>query len=63
MRDRSRPLLTLVSLTAALTSAKAGYVKLKASGIPFSRPPDYFAEMIKSDAHMEKVGAWITSRC
>lgn len=28
---------------------------LKKEGVPFSRPPDYFAEMIKSDEHMGKI--------
>ena len=26
-----------------------------AAGVPFSRPDDFFAEMIKSDEHMAKV--------
>ncbi|KAM0345164.1 hypothetical protein ACHAPU_006799 [Fusarium lateritium] len=30
---------------------------LRQEGVPFSRPKDYFAEMIKEDAHMEKVKA------
>ncbi|KAL8735965.1 MAG: hypothetical protein Q9166_000527 [cf. Caloplaca sp. 2 TL-2023] len=38
-----------------LDAAKEGYAKLKAEGIPFSRPPDYFAEMVKSDEQMGKV--------
>ncbi|KAI9686161.1 MAG: rRNA-processing protein and EBNA1-binding protein ebp2 [Bathelium mastoideum] len=29
--------------------------KLKKEGIPFSRPTDYFAEMVKSDEHMGKI--------
>lgn len=28
---------------------------LKKEGVPFSRPNDYFAEMVKSDEHMEKI--------
>ena len=28
---------------------------LKKEGVPFSRPTDYFAEMVKSDEHMGKV--------
>jgi rRNA-processing protein EBP2 len=39
----------------ALEAAKEGRKKLLAEGVPFSRPPDYFAEMIKDDEHMEKV--------
>jgi len=31
--------------------------KLLKEGVPFSRPKDYFAEMVKEDAHMEKVKA------
>lgn len=52
------PLFSLpstTSLTAALSSAKRGFTKLKDLKVPFTRPTDYFAEMIKSDAHMEKV--------
>ncbi|RMZ89308.1 hypothetical protein DV736_g3480, partial [Chaetothyriales sp. CBS 134916] len=29
--------------------------KLKAEGIPFTRPSDYFAEMVKTEGHMDKV--------
>ncbi len=29
--------------------------KLKKEGVAFSRPPDYFAEMVKSDEHMGKI--------
>lgn len=39
----------------ALEAAKIGREKVKAAGIPFSRPDDFFAEMVKSDEHMEKV--------
>ena len=39
----------------ALEAAKGGRKQLSAEGIPFSRPPDYFAEMVKDDEHMEKV--------
>ena len=28
---------------------------LKNEGVPFSRPTDYFAEMVKSDEHMGKI--------
>jgi rRNA-processing protein EBP2 len=34
------------------TKARNEFQKLK---IPFSRPADYFAEMLKSDQHMEKI--------
>jgi len=39
----------------ALEAAKEGRKQLLAEGIPFSRPLDYFAEMVKDDEHMEKV--------
>jgi rRNA-processing protein EBP2 len=28
---------------------------LKKEGIPFTRPGDYFAEMVKNDEHMDKI--------
>jgi rRNA-processing protein EBP2 len=46
----------------ALEAVKEGRKKLLAEGIPFSRPADYFAEMVKDDEHMEKVSlvlVWI----
>ncbi|RYP12617.1 hypothetical protein DL767_011152 [Monosporascus sp. MG133] len=41
----------------SLDAAKRGRALLKAEGVPFSRPTDYFAEMVKDDGHMEKVKA------
>ncbi|KAI1175488.1 eukaryotic rRNA processing protein EBP2-domain-containing protein [Nemania sp. FL0916] len=41
----------------ALDAAKRGRALLKSEGVPFSRPTDYFAEMVKDDGHMEKVKA------
>ncbi|KAI1753465.1 eukaryotic rRNA processing protein EBP2-domain-containing protein [Xylaria castorea] len=41
----------------ALDAAKRGRALLKAEGVPFSRPTDYFAEMVKDDGHMEQVKA------
>lgn len=38
-------------------AAKKARALLKAEGLPFSRPKDYFAEMVKDDGHMEKVKA------
>ena len=38
-----------------LVAAKEGRYQLKKEGIAFSRPADYFAEMVKSDEHMGKV--------
>ncbi|EPX70533.1 rRNA processing protein Ebp2 [Schizosaccharomyces octosporus yFS286] len=36
-------------------SVKAAFVQLEKHKVPITRPSDYFAEMLKSDAHMEKV--------
>ena len=33
---------------------------LKREGVPFSRPTDYFAEMVKTDEHMGKIKAKMT---
>ncbi|RYP48217.1 hypothetical protein DL769_011227 [Monosporascus sp. CRB-8-3] len=41
----------------SLDAARRGRALLKAEGVPFSRPTDYFAEMVKDDGHMEKVKA------
>ena len=38
----------------ALAAAEEGRKRLLAEGIPFSRPSDYFAEMVKDDEHMGK---------
>jgi len=38
-----------------LTSVKDARKKLKKEGLSFSRPADYFAEMVKSDEHMGKI--------
>ncbi|CAH7679036.1 eukaryotic rRNA processing [Phakopsora pachyrhizi] len=39
----------------ALESAKQAYSRFQKSSKPFFRPNDFFAEMIKSDSHMEKI--------
>lgn len=39
----------------ARASALYGRAELRREGIPFSRPGDYFAEMLKADGHMERV--------
>lgn len=39
----------------ALKAANEGFDKLIAMGIPYKRPDDFFAEMIKSDDHMKKI--------
>lgn len=41
----------------SLEAANQARALLKAEGLPFSRPKDYFAEMVKDDGHMEKVKA------
>jgi rRNA-processing protein EBP2 len=41
----------------SLDAAKRGRALLKSEGVPFSRPKDYFAEMVKDDGHMELVKA------
>ena len=38
-----------------LDAANEGRTSLKNEGVPFSRPNDYFAEMVKSDEHMGKI--------
>lgn len=43
------------SVKQALEAAIVGCERLKAEGIPYRRPTDYYAEMIKSDQHMAKV--------
>jgi len=39
----------------ALSSVKAALPRLESLGIPVFRPTDYFAEMSKTDEHMQKV--------
>lgn len=39
----------------AQSAVLEGLTRLKALGIPTKRPDDYFAEMAKSDSHMQKV--------
>lgn len=39
----------------ALAAAQSARDLLKKEGVPFSRPADYFAEMVKSDEHMGRV--------
>ncbi|KAI9158808.1 rRNA-processing protein EBP2 [Paramyrothecium foliicola] len=47
----------LAFYTQSLEAVRVGRAKLRAEGVQFSRPKDYFAEMVKEDAHMEKVKA------
>lgn len=39
----------------ALDAARQARARCKAESVPFARPNDYFAEMVKDDGHMEKV--------
>ena len=41
--------------TQALEGTRQAFEKLQSMGLPFLRPSDYYAEMVKSDSHMEKV--------
>lgn len=41
----------------ALSAVKSAQTRLTKLGVPYLRPDDYFAEMLKSDAHMSKVKA------
>lgn len=47
----------LAFYSQCLEATKIGRAKLLKEGVPFTRPKDYFAEMVKEDAHMEKVKA------
>jgi len=38
-----------------LEAAILGRERVLAAGVKFDRPNDYFAEMLKTDAHMQKV--------
>lgn len=39
----------------AQLAAMEGIARIKSQGIPTIRPDDYFAEMMKTDEHMQKV--------
>ncbi|KAI8056897.1 eukaryotic rRNA processing protein EBP2-domain-containing protein [Syncephalis plumigaleata] len=39
----------------ALEATEIGLNNLRKAGVPVNRPADYFAEMVKTDAHMEKI--------
>ncbi|KAF8028676.1 hypothetical protein BT93_E1353 [Corymbia citriodora subsp. variegata] len=41
--------------TQALEGTREAFGKLQSMGLPFLRPSDYYAEMVKTDSHMEKV--------
>ncbi|KAG9441991.1 hypothetical protein H6P81_017845 [Aristolochia fimbriata] len=45
----------LAFYTQALEGSRQAFEKLQSLGLPFLRPADYYAEMVKSDTHMMKV--------
>ncbi|KPM41638.1 hypothetical protein AK830_g4932 [Neonectria ditissima] len=47
----------LAFYSQSLDAVRLARSRLRAEGVPFSRPKDYFAEMIKEDAHMDKIKA------
>ncbi|KAL7943032.1 eukaryotic rRNA processing protein EBP2 domain-containing protein [Trichoderma barbatum] len=47
----------LAFYSQCLEAVRQGRSRLISEGVPFSRPKDYFAEMVKEDAHMEKIKA------
>ncbi|KAL7794964.1 eukaryotic rRNA processing protein EBP2 domain-containing protein [Trichoderma ceciliae] len=47
----------LAFYSQCLEAVRLGRSRLIGEGVPFSRPKDYFAEMIKEDAHMERIKA------
>lgn len=59
LNDFKREILFHRQAQAAVTD---GIVKLKEFGIPTKRPDDYFAEMAKSDDHMQKIRKHLTAK-
>lgn len=47
----------LVFYSQSLSAVQGSRKLLKAEGVPFTRPTDYFAEMVKADEHMAKIKA------
>ncbi|APA11312.1 hypothetical protein SS1G_11556 [Sclerotinia sclerotiorum 1980 UF-70] len=45
----------LAFYSQSLEAVKSARLLLKAEGVPFTRPTDFFAEMVKADEHMEKI--------
>lgn len=45
-----------------LDAATEGRLQLKKEGVPFTRPTDFFAEMVKTDEHMSKIRAKMTEK-
>lgn len=52
--DLNRELAFYAQSLSAVQDARKS---LKAEGVPFTRPTDYFAEMVKADEHMAKIKA------
>merc|ERR1711939_425129 len=46
----------------SLSAVQEARKQLKAEGVPFTRPTDYFAEMVKADEHMAKIKAKLQER-
>ncbi|KAI3735189.1 hypothetical protein L6452_14679 [Arctium lappa] len=45
----------LAFYTQALEGTRQTFVKFQTMGLPFLRPSDYYAEMVKTDSHVEKI--------
>ena len=54
---RTRRILVdfILSYKQALHGAQAAKALAAKHSLPFTRPADYFAEMVKSDSHMERI--------
>ena len=50
-----RPVSSWCCILQALEAAQQAIRKFEAANTPWQRPPDYYAEMVKSDDHMAKV--------
>lgn len=45
----------LAFYTQALEGTREAFLKFQTVNLPFLRPSDYYAEMVKTDSHMEKI--------
>ncbi|XVE64109.1 hypothetical protein DITRI_Ditri07aG0075300 [Diplodiscus trichospermus] len=52
----------LAFYTQALEGARLAFEKFQSMGLPYLRLPDYYTEMVKTDAHMQKVKGWFLAR-
>ncbi|KAA3458128.1 putative rRNA-processing protein EBP2-like protein [Gossypium australe] len=52
----------LAFYTQALEGTRLAFEKFESMKLPFLRPPDYYAEMVKTDAHMQKVKGRLLSQ-